>query len=123
VLHPHPLVPLLTLPAGERFSGLIIQSGSLKFDSSLPSFAENAYRDVITTHAPVDLHKIWLGEYKSDEYAEAATASPEWWKGAPFRRTLCIVGEHELLRDTNKMFFDNYKVYRITCEAFVETFR
>jgi hypothetical protein len=110
LLHPHPLVPSLTLPAGERFSGLIVQSGTFKFDASLPSFAENANRDTLTRHAPVDLHEIWLGKYKSDEYTEAATANPEWWKDAPFRKTLCVVGEHELLRDANKMFFDNYKV-------------
>jgi hypothetical protein len=52
-----------------------------------------------------------MGDYKSDEYTEAATASAEWWKGAPFKRTLCLVGGHEILRDASQKWYDNYKVY------------
>ena len=48
IVHPHPAVPILEFPQGEKFLGLILISPWAHFDYSTPAFKTNATKDDIS---------------------------------------------------------------------------
>lgn len=41
----------------------------------------------------------FINPEQRDAYSGAITAGPDWWKGAPVKRVLMVVGNDEVFRD------------------------
>ncbi|KAF8518500.1 Alpha/Beta hydrolase protein [Hysterangium stoloniferum] len=107
ILHPHPELPVLPVPAAP-FAGILLMSPWLIFDSESDSFLNNkcdvisikplvAWGRLIREGTALEGNKNEPGGF----WAEPRKAPLEWWKGADkvSQHFLLIYGEREALKD------------------------
>ncbi|KAG4414198.1 hypothetical protein IFR04_012645, partial [Cadophora malorum] len=100
--HPSPTIPRVELPS--PFLGLVLISPWVSFDTTLPSFQENEFKDCVSTPGG----KKWSGAFLScpwphegakDNYNEALRAPASWWEGLAVDEICVLCGSEEVLRD------------------------
>ncbi|XMA12700.1 hypothetical protein WAI453_005491 [Rhynchosporium graminicola] len=104
ISHPHcdPSIPRVSIPS--PFLGLVLISPWVSFDTSLPSFQENEFKDCVSTPggklwSSAFLNCPWPHEGAKDNYNEAAQAPAEWWSGLLVKDICVLCGSDEVLRD------------------------
>ncbi|TGZ76957.1 alpha/beta-hydrolase, partial [Ascodesmis nigricans] len=108
LLHPHPAVEVLELPAKGRFPAAVLISPWVSFETTASSFATNAEHDYISdtfigmwawTAIPWEIRQkeVMAGRYHN----EPAKAPGEWWRGLDrvVGRVEVLVGGKEVFRD------------------------
>ncbi|KAH7321944.1 prolyl oligopeptidase-like protein [Rhexocercosporidium sp. MPI-PUGE-AT-0058] len=106
ITHPHPdaSIPRVSLPDNTPFRGLVLISPWISFDTTLPSFTENAFKDCVSQPggkkwSGAFLGCVWPHDGAKDNYNEALRAPAEWWAGLPVKDVCVLCGSEEVLRD------------------------
>ncbi|KAH7393612.1 Alpha/Beta hydrolase protein [Cadophora sp. MPI-SDFR-AT-0126] len=100
--HPSPTIPRVTLPS--PFLGLVLISPWVSFDTTLPSFQENEFKDCVSQPggkkwSGAFLECKWPHDGAKDNYNEALRAEQGWWEGLPVDEVFVVCGSEEVLRD------------------------
>ncbi|KAH6698993.1 Alpha/Beta hydrolase protein [Leptodontidium sp. MPI-SDFR-AT-0119] len=106
ITHPHPdtSIPRVTLPKNTPFLGLVLISPWISFDTTLPSFTENEFKDCVSQPggkkwSGAFLGCVWPHDGAKDNYNEALRAPADWWTGTPVSEICILCGSEEVLRD------------------------
>ena len=65
----------------------------------MPSWTENAKKDVIPKECLYLLTEAYLDPNDHDNYSEAALADAKWWVELPAQKILNVCGSYEVFRD------------------------
>ena len=104
ILHPHPQIPPLELPQGERLAAAILLCPWASFGTDWSSMNYNAQSDYLSAYAGNMWSSSFLGGQRSDGYAEPLVAEPEWWKGLDgvVEEVMILGGGGEVILDSIK---------------------
>ncbi|KAL2068405.1 hypothetical protein VTL71DRAFT_16503 [Oculimacula yallundae] len=100
--HPNPTIPRVELPT--PFLGLVLISPWVSFDTTLPSFVENEFKDCVSQPggkkwSAAFLNCAWPHDGFKDNYNEASIAPADWWEGLQVKDVCVMCGSEEVLRD------------------------
>ncbi|KAI9754609.1 MAG: hypothetical protein M4579_004638 [Chaenotheca gracillima] len=104
--HPHPQLPPLRLT--ENLRGAALFSPWIVLDTSAPSMARNAQKDII----PLDSMDVWskayVGDAPPDKFNLPLSAPSEWWSDLKVDDVIIVGGEDEVLVDTIREFSEKF---------------
>jgi len=113
IAHPHPSVPKLDFPEGEKFLGVVLLSPWADFETDHQSFETNVRKDDLSKRFLTNCSESFLGTRHPHErdadtaYTQPDLAPAEWWSGIPAHSILITGGEDELLIDGVKRLAKN----------------
>ena len=104
ILHPHSVIPPLSLERGNEFRAAILISPWVSNITTWPSYERNKNTDMITVDLLGMLIQAYLGKAPLDNYIEPAVAEENWFKGLPVSDMLITAGGAEVLQDSIEDF-------------------
>lgn len=108
ITHPHPQVPAFKL--SKPLHAALLISPWVSFDTTAPSFAQNAESDYFGARAVQKAARYYIAaDAAHDAYSEPATAPPQWWvdvAGETVQHLMIWAGGGEVLLDGIRGFAD-----------------